>query len=87
MATAVRSIISSTRIPLFQQRKYKVIIADSRTQGKSADSGDNLTAYEMMVDDYAAALLDAMKIDSADVIGWATAESTDCCWRSVTPKK
>jgi pimeloyl-ACP methyl ester carboxylesterase len=46
-----------------------VIIADSRSQGKSADSGDSLT-YEMMADDYAA-LLDVMKIDSADVIGWS----------------
>ncbi len=56
------------QIPYFAQ-KYKVIIADSRSQGKSADSGDSLT-YEMMADDYAA-LLDAMKIDSANVIGWS----------------
>jgi len=56
------------QIPYFE-KKYKVIIADSRAQGNSADSGDTLT-YEMMADDYAA-LLDAMKIDSADVIGWS----------------
>src|SRR5205814_3700354 len=56
------------QIPYFS-KKYKVIIADSRAQGKSADSGDSLS-YEMMADDYAA-LLDAMKIDSADVIGWS----------------
>ena len=56
------------QIPYFSQ-KYKVIIADSRAQGNSADKGDSLT-YEMMADDYAA-LLDAMKIDSADVIGWS----------------
>jgi pimeloyl-ACP methyl ester carboxylesterase len=56
------------QIPYFE-KKYKVIIADSRAQGKSADSGDSLT-YEMMADDYAA-LLDAMKIDSAYVIGWS----------------
>ncbi|MES2006360.1 MAG: alpha/beta hydrolase [Bacteroidota bacterium] len=55
-------------IPYFSQ-KYKVIIADSRAQGKSADTGDSLT-YEMMADDYAA-LLTAMKIDSANVIGWS----------------
>lgn len=56
------------QIPYFSE-KYKVIIADSRAQGKSTDIGDSLT-YEMMADDYAA-LLDAMKIDSAYVIGWS----------------
>lgn len=56
------------QIPYFS-KKYKVIIADSRAQGKSTDNGDSLT-YEMMADDYAA-LLDAMKIDSAFVIGWS----------------
>jgi len=56
------------QIPFFS-KKYKVIVADSRAQGKSADTGDSLT-YEMMADDYAA-LLDAMKIDSAYVVGWS----------------
>lgn len=56
------------QIPYFS-KNYKVIIADSRAHGKSADTGDSLT-YEMMADDYAA-LLDAMKIDSAFVIGWS----------------
>ncbi len=55
-------------IPYFST-KYKVIIADSRAQGKSVDTGDSLT-YEMMADDYAA-LLTAMHIDSADVLGWS----------------
>jgi pimeloyl-ACP methyl ester carboxylesterase len=56
------------QIPYFS-KKYKVIVADSRAQGKSNDAGDSLT-YEMMADDYAA-LLNAMKIDSAYVIGWS----------------
>jgi pimeloyl-ACP methyl ester carboxylesterase len=56
------------QIPYFS-KKYQVIIADSRAQGNSVDAGDSLS-YEMMADDYAA-LLDAMKIDSADVIGWS----------------
>jgi pimeloyl-ACP methyl ester carboxylesterase len=56
------------QIPYFS-KKYKVIIADSRAQGKSADPADSLS-YEMMADDYAA-LLTAMKIDSAFVIGWS----------------
>jgi pimeloyl-ACP methyl ester carboxylesterase len=58
----------TNQIPYFA-KKYKVIIADSRAQGKSADNKDSLT-YEMMADDYAA-LLDAMKIDSAYVVGWS----------------
>ncbi|HVZ56009.1 MAG TPA: alpha/beta hydrolase [Chitinophagaceae bacterium] len=57
------------QIPYFA-RKYKVIIADSRSQGRSADPGNDSLTYEMMADDYAA-LLDALKIDSADVIGWS----------------
>src|SRR5258706_2313448 len=56
------------QIPYFS-KKYKVIVADSRAQGRSTDKGDSLS-YEMMADDYAA-LLDAMKVDSADVIGWS----------------
>ncbi len=56
------------QIPYFS-KKYKVIIADSRAQGKSADPSDSLS-YEMMADDYAA-LLNAMKVDSAFVIGWS----------------
>ena len=56
------------QIPFFS-KNYKVIIADSRAQGKSMDLRDSLT-YEMMADDYAA-LLTEMKIDSAYVIGWS----------------
>ena len=56
------------QIPYFS-KKYKVIIADSRAQGKSKDANDSLS-YEMMADDYAA-LLSALKIDSANVIGWS----------------
>lgn len=56
------------QIPFFA-KKYRVIAADSRAQGKSQDNGDSLT-YEMMADDYAA-LLEAMNIDSAFVLGWS----------------
>ncbi len=55
-------------IPYFSQH-YKTIIADSRGHGKSKDNGDSLS-YEMMADDYAA-LLSALKIESAHVIGWS----------------
>lgn len=58
----------SNQIPYFQ-KNYKVILADNRAQGKSHDKGDSLT-YEMMADDYEA-LLTALNIDSANVIGWS----------------
>jgi pimeloyl-ACP methyl ester carboxylesterase len=55
-------------IPYFS-KKYKVIVADSRSQGKSKDANDSLS-FEMMADDEAA-LLDALHIDSAYVLGWS----------------
>jgi pimeloyl-ACP methyl ester carboxylesterase len=55
-------------IPFFSSR-YKVIAVDSRAQGKTVDNNDSLS-FEMMADDFAA-LLDAMHIDSAYVIGWS----------------
>lgn len=55
-------------IPYFAG-KYRVIAADSRAQGKSKDPGPALT-FEMMADDEAA-LLDALHLDSAYVIGWS----------------
>ena len=56
----------ANQIPYFS-KKYKVIVADSRAQGRSADKSDSLS-YEMMADD-AAGLLDVLKIDSAFVVG------------------
>jgi pimeloyl-ACP methyl ester carboxylesterase len=56
------------QIPYFSQY-YKVIVADSRAQGKTKDNGDSLS-YEMMADDLAA-LLDNLGIDSCNVIGWS----------------
>lgn len=55
-------------IPYFAAH-YKVIAVDSRAQGKSVDRSDSLS-FEMMADDMAA-LLGAMKLDSAYVIGWS----------------
>jgi pimeloyl-ACP methyl ester carboxylesterase len=55
-------------VPYFA-RHYKVILADSRSQGRSLDADHPLT-FEMMADDFAA-LLDVMHIDSAYVLGWS----------------
>ncbi|MEO6405547.1 MAG: alpha/beta hydrolase [Ferruginibacter sp.] len=56
------------QIPYFS-KNYKVIVADSRAQGKSSDVGDSLS-YEMMADDLNA-LLDVLHLDSCYVIGWS----------------
>lgn len=56
------------QIPYFSQ-KYKVIVADSRSQGKSKDDNDSLS-YEMMTDDLNA-LLDSLHLNNCYVIGWS----------------
>ncbi len=55
-------------VPFFAKH-YTVILADSRSQGKSLDPNHPIT-FEMMADDFAA-LLTAMHYPSADVIGWS----------------
>jgi pimeloyl-ACP methyl ester carboxylesterase len=55
-------------IPYFAQ-KYKVIAVDSRAHGRTTDNRDSLS-FEMMADDFDA-LLTAMHIDSAYVLGWS----------------
>jgi pimeloyl-ACP methyl ester carboxylesterase len=56
------------QIPYFS-KSYKVVVADSRAQGKSTDNGDSLS-YEMMADDLNA-LLDSLNLRSCYVIGWS----------------
>lgn len=55
-------------VPFFAKH-YRVILADSRAQGKSVDDRDSLS-FEMMADDFNA-LLDTMHVRSAYVIGWS----------------
>ena len=50
-------------------KKFKLILADSRAQGKSFDSSDSLS-YEIMADDFNA-LLNYLKIASCYVVGWS----------------
>jgi pimeloyl-ACP methyl ester carboxylesterase len=56
------------QIPFFA-KKYQVIIADSRAQGKSVDFTDSLS-YEMMTDDLDA-LLDKLHLKSINIVGWS----------------
>ncbi|GAA3985109.1 alpha/beta hydrolase [Hymenobacter antarcticus] len=50
-------------------KKYQVIALDSRGQGNSSADSTRLT-YELFADD-AAAFLDFLSIDSANVLGWS----------------
>ena len=56
------------QIPYFS-KDYKVILADSRSQGRSMDEHDTLS-FEMMADDFND-LLDYLKLDSCYVLGWS----------------
>ncbi|MEO6637665.1 MAG: alpha/beta hydrolase [Ginsengibacter sp.] len=58
----------SNNIPYFCS-KYKVILLDSRAQGKTTDTQDSLS-FEMMADDEAA-LLEELHVDSVYVLGWS----------------
>ena len=53
----------------FFSKKYHVIVADNRGQGKTINTLDSLT-YEMMADDYFL-LLNELDIDSANIVGWS----------------
>lgn len=50
-------------------KSYRVILVDSRAQGKSVDEADSLS-YEMMADDFNA-LLDSLRLDSCYILGWS----------------
>jgi len=56
------------QIPYFA-KNYRVILADSRAQGKSVDPTDSLS-YEMMADDLNG-LLEHLQVKSCYVIGWS----------------
>ncbi len=58
----------AAQIAFFRER-YRVIAMDSRDQGRSSDSDGPLT-YDRMTDDLAA-LLDHLRLDSVDVVGWS----------------
>jgi pimeloyl-ACP methyl ester carboxylesterase len=72
------------QIPFFSKR-YRVIIADNRSHGKSIDTQDSLS-YEQMADDFAA-LLDHLKLDSVQVVGWSDGGINGLLLASRHPKK
>jgi pimeloyl-ACP methyl ester carboxylesterase len=58
----------SENVPYFS-KKYRVILVDSRSQGRSVDANPNIT-FEQMADDFAT-LLNVMHIPKAYVLGWS----------------
>lgn len=58
----------SNQIPFFE-KYYKVIAVDSRLQGKSEGSPDTIS-YDLMASDFCA-LMNALHVDSAYVLGWS----------------
>jgi pimeloyl-ACP methyl ester carboxylesterase len=56
-------------IPILVRHHRKVIVADSRGHGRSTRSAQPYS-YELMASD-AIALLDYLKIDKADLVGWS----------------
>lgn len=71
---------NSCSISLFEKqipelaRHYKVIAVDTRGQGKSAEDGKTYT-YDLFADDMNA-LLDHLKLDSVNVLGWSDGGNT-----------
>jgi pimeloyl-ACP methyl ester carboxylesterase len=61
------------QIPEFS-RYYKVIAVDTRGQGKSSEDGKTYT-YDLFADDMNA-LLNYLKIDNANILGWSDGGNT-----------
>ncbi|MBV8910158.1 MAG: alpha/beta hydrolase [Gammaproteobacteria bacterium] len=56
-------------IPIFTAHDYKVIVADSRGHGRSTRTSQAYS-YDLMAEDVVA-LLDYLKVDRADLVGWS----------------
>jgi pimeloyl-ACP methyl ester carboxylesterase len=50
-------------------KEHEVIVADSRGQGRSTQTGERMT-YGLMADDYLA-LLDYLKVSKVTIVGWS----------------
>jgi pimeloyl-ACP methyl ester carboxylesterase len=66
-------------------KKYKVIVVDSRGQGKSSEDGKRYT-YDLFAGDMNG-LLNELKIDSANIIGWSDGGNTGLIMAMKYPRK
>ena len=72
------------QIPEFS-KYYKVIAVDTRGQGKSLED-EKLYTYDLFADDMNA-LLNYLKIDSANILGWSDGGNTGLIMAMKYPKK
>ncbi len=63
------SIASFSKLIPYLAKHFKVIAVDSRAQGRSEDSDNELT-FEQIASDFSA-LLDSLNLDSVYTIGWS----------------
>ncbi len=66
-------------------KKYKVLVVDTRGQGKSGEDGKRYT-YDLFAADMNA-LLNELKIDSANIVGWSDGGNTGLIMAMKYPKK
>lgn len=72
------------QIPVFS-KQFKVIAVDTRGQGKSSEDGKRYT-YDLFADDMNA-LLDYLKLDSVNIVGWSDGGNTGLIMAMKYPKK
>jgi pimeloyl-ACP methyl ester carboxylesterase len=63
------SIAAFSNLIPYLEKQYKLIVVDSRAQGRSEDSDKELT-FELIASDFAA-LLDSLHLDSVYALGWS----------------
>ena len=67
-------------------KKYRVIVMDTRSQGKSGDDPTVKLTYDLFADD-TKKLLDELKLDSVNVVGWSDGGITALILASRFPEK
>ena len=82
---------NSSSISLFEKqipelaKQFRVIAVDTRGQGKSGEDGKTYT-YDLFADDMNA-LLDHLKLDSVNILGWSDGGNTGLIMAMKYPKK
>lgn len=66
-------------------KQYKVIAVDTRGQGRSGEDGKTLT-YDLFAADMNA-LLDSLRLDSVDILGWSDGGNTGLIMAMNYPRK
>jgi pimeloyl-ACP methyl ester carboxylesterase len=67
-------------------KKYKVIVMDTRSQGRSSDDPNVRLTYDLFADD-TKKLLDELQLDSVNVVGWSDGGITGLILAYKFPRK